>query len=263
MNEPAGSSGYSLRAATYNIHSSVGTDGRRDPDRIARVIRSIDPDLIGLQEVDFGYWRRCGREELERLESATGLRLILGPTLARKETHYGNGLLTRLPVLSSCRHDLSVPGFEPRGALEVRLKSGALRLRAVVTHFGLKKAERARQIAGLLRLLKDDSADPTLLFGDFNEWSVFGPTCRRLNRAMGRAVSRATFPSRFPFFRLDRIWCRPSSALGKVWAVRTGLSRKASDHLPLAAELDRKYFLREKSREKVETGRGQYWKNTG
>ncbi|MFO7965919.1 MAG: hypothetical protein R6U50_18475, partial [Desulfobacterales bacterium] len=61
--------------------------------------------------------------------------------------------------------------------------------------------------------------------------------CRRLNREMGRSVSRATFPSRCPLFRLDRIWCRPTSALGKVWAVKTGLTRKASDHLPLAAEI--------------------------
>ncbi len=257
MNDPDVSTRHPLRASTYNIHSSVGADGRRDPGRIARVIRSIDPDLIGLQEVDFGYWRRSGREELGSLESETGLRLILGPTLARKGAYYGNALLTRLPVVSSRRHDLSVSGFEPRGALEVRLKSGHLCLRAVVTHFGLKKAERACQIRGLLRLLEDDSADLTLLFGDFNEWSVFGPACRRLNRAMGRAVSRATFPSRFPLFRLDRIWCRPSAALGKVWAVKTGLTRNASDHLPLAAEFDRELILREKSQEKVETSGGR------
>ena len=237
MNESRRKGPRTLRAATYNIHSSVGTDSRRDPGRIARVIRRIDPDLIGLQELDFGYWRRCGEEELGRLESETGLRLILGPTLAREEAHYGNAVLTRLPVESSRRHDLSVPGFEPRGALEVRLKSGDLLLRAVVTHFGLKKAERARQIRGLLRLLEDDSADLTLLFGDFNEWSVFGPACRRLHRALGRADSRPTFPSRFPLFRLDRIWCRPAPALGKVRAEKTALTRKASDHLPLVGEI--------------------------
>jgi endonuclease/exonuclease/phosphatase family metal-dependent hydrolase len=226
-----------LRAATYNIHSSVGTDGRRDPGRIARVIRSIDPDLIGLQEVDSGYWNRQGEETVGLLERETGLNAVTGPTLRRRDSHYGNALLTRLPVTAIRRFDLSVPGYEPRGAIDVSLEFSGLRLRAMVTHFGLKKAERARQIRGLLRLLEDDSADLTLLFGDFNEWSVFGPACRRLNRALGRAVSRATFPSRFPLFRLDRIWCRPASALGKIWAEKTALSRKASDHLPLVAEI--------------------------
>ena len=36
----------------YNIHECVGGDGRRDPERIAAVLREIDADIIGLQEVD-------------------------------------------------------------------------------------------------------------------------------------------------------------------------------------------------------------------
>ena len=41
-----------LTAASYNIHQAVGSDGRRDPGRIARVIDSLDADLVALQEVD-------------------------------------------------------------------------------------------------------------------------------------------------------------------------------------------------------------------
>ncbi len=237
MNESRRESPRPLRAATYNIHSSMGTDGRRDPGRIARVIRRIDPDLIGLQEVDSGYWNRQGEETVGFLERETGLTAVTGPTLRRRESHYGNALLTRLPVASVRRFDLSVPGYEPRGAIDVSLEFRGSRLRAVVTHFGLKKVERARQIRGLLPLLEDDSADLTILFGDFNEWSVFGPSCRRLNRAMGRAVSRATFPSRLPLFRLDRIWCRPAAALKNLRVEKTFPARKASDHLPLVAEI--------------------------
>ena len=40
-----------LRVATYNIHRSRGLDGRTNPARIAEVIRSIEPDVIALQEV--------------------------------------------------------------------------------------------------------------------------------------------------------------------------------------------------------------------
>ncbi len=237
MNESRRRGGRPLRAATYNVHSSVGTDGRRDPVRIARVIRRIDPDLIGLQEVDSGYWNRQGEETVALLERETGLRAISGPTLFRRESHYGNALLTRLPVAGTRRIDLSVPGCEPRGALDVSLEPAGLRLRAIVTHFGLKKAERSRQARGLLDILNDDVADLTILFGDFNEWTIFGPTRRRFNRKLGRPPTRPTYPSRLPLFRLDRIWCRPSSAVRKVWAVKTGLSRKASDHLPLVAEI--------------------------
>lgn len=40
-----------LRVATYNIHRCRGLDQRVLPARIARVLKEIDADLIGLQEV--------------------------------------------------------------------------------------------------------------------------------------------------------------------------------------------------------------------
>src|SRR5205823_1082208 len=42
----------SLKVATYNIHRCVGIDGRYDPARIARVLKEIGADIVGLQEVD-------------------------------------------------------------------------------------------------------------------------------------------------------------------------------------------------------------------
>lgn len=41
-----------LRVCTYNIHAGTGVDGHRDLERIGDVIRGVDPDLVGLQEVD-------------------------------------------------------------------------------------------------------------------------------------------------------------------------------------------------------------------
>ena len=40
-----------LRVATYNVHRCRGLDGRTSPQRIAEVIRSVEPDVIALQEV--------------------------------------------------------------------------------------------------------------------------------------------------------------------------------------------------------------------
>ena len=41
-----------LKVMTYNIHRCVGIDGRYDPARIARVLKEVGADIIGLQEVD-------------------------------------------------------------------------------------------------------------------------------------------------------------------------------------------------------------------
>ena len=40
-----------LRVATYNIHRCRGLDGRTSAARIANVIRTVDADIVALQEV--------------------------------------------------------------------------------------------------------------------------------------------------------------------------------------------------------------------
>jgi len=40
------------RVASYNIHQCVGIDRRLDIDRVAAVIRQMDADIVGLQEVN-------------------------------------------------------------------------------------------------------------------------------------------------------------------------------------------------------------------
>ena len=48
-----------LSVASYNIRKSVGTDWRRQPDRILEVLGEIDADVVALQEVDRRFGRRA------------------------------------------------------------------------------------------------------------------------------------------------------------------------------------------------------------
>ena len=43
---------FRLRVLTYNIHHGEGVDGKLDLERIASVIRSVEPDLVALLEVN-------------------------------------------------------------------------------------------------------------------------------------------------------------------------------------------------------------------
>ena len=43
-----------------HIHKAVGTDGRRDPERILRVLHEIGADVVALQEVDRRFGLRAG-----------------------------------------------------------------------------------------------------------------------------------------------------------------------------------------------------------
>ena len=223
-----------LCLATWNIHMGIGRDGERNLGRTAEVIRAINPDLIGLQEVD-NHVSGEG-DDLQRLRAMTGLRVVPGPTMERSNGDYGNALLTRLPILEVERFDISVSRREPRGILVVHLDWRGECLQVAVTHLGLWPGERRSQVRDLIACLSAGDRSPLILMGDFNEWLFWGRPLRWLHRHFGTSRSPATFPSRWPLLRLDHILADPPERLRGKTAVRTALAQKASDHLPLVAE---------------------------
>jgi endonuclease/exonuclease/phosphatase family metal-dependent hydrolase len=227
-----------LRVASYNVHRCVGTDGRLDVDRVARVIMEVDADVTGLQEIDCGYHIAPGIDQIEHLQRVTGLTAIAGPTLIRDECSYGNLLFTRHSVVTVRHVNLSIWRHERRGAIDVDLQVGAAVVRVIVTHFGLTPWERRWQTAALLELLNSDQRPVTILCGDFNEWVPMWSTVRQLDAHFGRSQALRTFPARRPLLALDRIWIRPVSSLTAMWIHRSPLARVASDHLPICAALD-------------------------
>lgn len=228
---------YPLRVATYNIHRAVGRDRRRDPARIAAVIRELDADLIGLQEVDWHPEPGAAHSQFGYLAHLPGYRAVAGPNLRDHRGHYGNLLLSRLPLGRIARPDLSQPGREPRGAIDVDIAGHGVRLRVIVTHLGLGLRERWRQAVRLRDLVAARPALPTLLLGDFNDWLPGSPTLRPLLRLCQAAARPAGFPAFFPVLALDRILARACGAPLVIRPHGTPLARRASDHLPIVCEI--------------------------
>ena len=106
--------------ATYNIHRCTGWDGRYDPERIAGVLKELDADVIALQELNSP--DHHGLELLNWFSEQTKLRAIAGPTLLHHTGHYGNAVLTRCTEQEIRRVDISQPGREPRGAIDLDLE---------------------------------------------------------------------------------------------------------------------------------------------
>ena len=226
------------RIASYNIHQCVGNDGRREPARIADVLREVAPDVVGLQEVDSRPGTGTGSVLLDYLAAELGLRAIAGPTIHGPDGHYGNALLTRHPVLAVRHLDLTVYRREPRAAIDADLDVGGTMVRVVVTHLGLLPGERRVQVQRLLAALDGPRGRIIVLCGDINEWFAIGRPLRWLEARLGAHRALRTFPSPSPLFALDRIWVRPRAVMRRLAVHDSPTARVASDHLPLTAELD-------------------------
>lgn len=225
-----------LTVATYNIHQWVGGDRCYDPVRTAAVIRELNAGIIGLQEVVLPRYTD-GRQGFEPLTSSTGLQVLFGPTLVRKDAPYGNAVLSAYPVRAIRRIDISVDRREPRGLIDVDIDVEGIVFRIINTHLGLKRRERIAQISRIEELVKYEDGNPTILMGDFNEWLHMRSSLNRLFRGFGRRPRLRTFPAVSPLFMLDCIGVRPGRTLADIRVHRSRLARLASDHLPVRAEI--------------------------
>jgi len=230
-----------MRLLTYNIHGCVGRGGRTDPESILSVIEEADADVVALQEVHDE--DAVDRSFLRDLENRLDYPHVLhDPLFRRGETRCGNVVMTRLPPSADERIDLSQPGREPRGAIRIRLPSHDRDFEITATHLGLAPRERRAQIRRLAEPGPGaESVGPDtirILMGDLNEWFPFGRAIRLLRGAFGTSCHKRTFPAAWPLFALDRVHVLPSSIPLTEIPLRSRAAQTASDHLPLAVELD-------------------------
>ncbi len=228
------------RLVTWNIHSCVGAGRRHDPLRVADVLGEIEPDVVGLQEVDWRHPNVDGMDQLALLADRLGLSPVAGPNLRDHRGEYGNGLLTRYAVERFARLDLSHGRREPRGMIDALLRCGDFTLRAMVTHLGLSRRERRRQAEAIRRALEEHApTDAAALMGDMNEWlhSKLSPDPLSPD-PFPVTVRGRTYPSRFPAFMLDRVMLRPAPVRVEHRVVRTRAARCASDHLPMVVDVE-------------------------
>lgn len=201
------------------------------------VVDSLNADILALQEV-VSPKEQCEPCSMAGIAEAHGYHATFGLTMLREDTRYGNALLSKEEPIDVNRHDISVPGREPRGALEVFFRYEDMTIKVVCTHLGLRRKERLSQLDAVLSIVETDNADATILMGDFNDWFGLSRERRLLRRTFGPQPTIRTFPSFFPLFSLDKIHVWPEHLQTSVAAVRNPISRKASDHLPVISTIE-------------------------
>jgi endonuclease/exonuclease/phosphatase family metal-dependent hydrolase len=244
---PAGAGDGELRILCYNIHYGQGNDGVYDLERLAAVIKAVDPDLVALQEVDVMVRRSGQVHQAEELGKLTGLDVYYGPTQHFEGGLFGNAVLTKLPVsrvwIQPLPYTEATPELTtyPRGFVAVTVKApGAGEVRFVSTHFQHNVEEdRVAEAEAVNRYLATENEKiPTILAGDINAVPDSEPMKVLLSKWTNAIDAEAapTVPSKDPKSRIDYIFYRQGDPF-EVVETKVIPEAMASDHRPVFAVL--------------------------
>lgn len=229
-----------LRVATYNIRKCVGLDWQRRPDRILQVLSEIDADVVALQEADRRLGARPATLPAGDLFERTRLRFVDPGSDGPNSGWHGNAILVRKGIEVVRTQRLDLPSFEPRGALIADLVVGGALVRVACVHLGLLSIHRGRQARALLgEFERLGPSKATVVLGDLNEWSRAGAASTELSKSLNAAPLRRSFHTAVPIASLDRIFVCPALRVGEVGTHLSAAAKRASDHLPVWADLVR------------------------
>jgi len=253
-----------LKFMTYNIASGRVFDRPMPEDkkyktyldlnRCIEVIKEVNPDFLGLNEINEDEKRFGCKSQPEEIAKGAGFEhFYFGKAISfpfSPDGAYGNAQCSHFPFVSTSTVHIPDPErpdeeayYEHRAIVKnvIELPDGR-RLCVMQVHVGLAIGEHQNAVLKLCEEI--DSAEcPVVLMGDFN----MRPYDFLMDRIRERLVSAAeatgnkyikTFPSNPELpskpIKIDYIFVSPSI---KVNAVGT-FDSMASDHLPLWAELE-------------------------
>jgi endonuclease/exonuclease/phosphatase family metal-dependent hydrolase len=221
------------RLMSYNIRHGQGMDNKMDIERIGRLIINVNPEVVGLQEVDSVIGRSGNIDIMKLLSDQTGMYATFGYSILHGGGKYGNGILTREKPVSVKK--ITLPGAdEARTALLVELD----RYIVVNTHLSLKNEERTESV----RIITDAVSDynkAVILMGDLNANPDSEPVeVLKRNWQILSNPETKTFPSGEPTVTLDYILGYKGK--GETYAKYNAQvidEKIASDHRPLFVDI--------------------------
>ncbi len=243
-----------FKVLSYNIHRAIGIDRKFAPERIIKIIQTLDADVVLLQEVDEGVPRSNELNLAQVLADNCGYEHhALGHNVTLKQGRYGNATLSRFPIIKQSNIDLSIEDKKKRGCQHTTIQISESKtdfqfLEVFNLHLGLSAKERQKQAGKLFKSPEFTALDinqPCIIGGDFNDWRsmlrallIIGKDflCATDRTSLrGNEVAMKTFPSFAPRGGLDRIYYRGKLHCTHVSSTKMRLARVASDHLPVVA----------------------------
>lgn len=219
-----------LKVVTFNIHHGQGMDGKIEIDRITAEIRKTDADVVALQEVDRFHPRSYLHDQLRRIGRKLDMKSAFAPSINFGLVQYGNGILTRYPILT--KQVIYLQGVsERRSILAVRVDAPDEPCTIVNIHLGVMERERAQQFPILLEALQQVEGRGVLL-GDFN-MGARHPLLDKLHPGWNKIAPEPFAPTVRSGREIDHIYANIRLKDRKAYVQPTD----ASDHHAVVAEL--------------------------
>jgi endonuclease/exonuclease/phosphatase family metal-dependent hydrolase len=211
---------------------------RKNTRVISDFIKSFDPDIIGLVEVDNGSLRSLRQCQAAQLSDDLGHRHLYQSKYRETSLfrnlpilrYQGNAFLTRNEIKTSKFHYFNT-GIK-RLVIELELEKFTLFL----VHLSLKHRHRQDQLKDLYTLFKEQRK-PVIIAGDFNafwgdqELHLFLAATGLMN---ANTAGQPTFPSLEPQRELDFILHSPEIRVTHFEIPQVTYS----DHLPLVCDFE-------------------------
>ena len=221
-----------MRIMSYNIRIGIGMDNNTDLQRAADVIKRVNPDFVGLQEVDSVAERSGWVDQAKALGEMTGMHYIFAPALERSKGLYGIAALVKEKPISY--RNIHLPGQEEVRTFLVLEYDDYLLCN---THFSLV-ADSRKESVEIIRNVIAEYDKPAIITGDFNmyttsdEYRMMDETWEPLSD-----ITCNTFPANGATHTIDFIWGREGYEYDVKY--REVIDEPlASDHLPLYIDVE-------------------------
>ena len=205
-------------------------------ERIIHFIRLIDPDIIGLVEVDSGSYRSSNACQAAQIANDLGYHFVVETKYSDSSfihrvpiiRQQSNALLSRNEILHCSFHYFS------QGVKRLIIKAELQQVVIFVVHLSLKYRHRQNQLGQLYSLIHDTDKE-VIVAGDFN--TFWGS--RELNLFLAatglknaNAANAPSHPSHAPLRQIDFILHSPGIRIDTFYIPEIRLS----DHSPLVCD---------------------------
>ena len=229
-----------LTLMTYNIRVGAGRENLLMPvkylnssgeklDKIASAIKSVDPDIIGLQEVK-------GSAQAKSLADALGFNYVY-VSHGDSRLEWGLAVLSRFTIVEYQQEVMHHDDKKPRVALVCTIDLNNSSITVVNVHYAL--GDYDKQVKETMRIVGDITG-PAILMGDLNLIDPedgltpirtdFIDTCEAVDtKGSHEAKQRGTF--RFGSKRIDYIFVDPEYFTVLDVGLTAEEHRVPSDHL--------------------------------